>query len=346
MNLQRIQHLLEQAGKQRRLVIGDVMLDEFVWGKVSRISPEAPVPVVEVQSESSYPGGAANVARNLRPFCKSVQISGVVGCDSYATRLKMLLGEEGIATDGLIETPEMPTIVKTRIIARQQQVVRVDRERRVAVSASTLDAACARVAELLPGVDGVIFEDYGKGFLSQDFVDRVSDLAIPSHKIITADPNPGNPLHWKGITTLKPNRSEAFAMAGRRGGGRSPGRRASPGNRTIPARKVPHSLSPCHPRRARHHPLRPRPAALPHPHPRTGSLRRFRRRRHHHRAFHPGPLRRGHFAGSRRNRQSRRRRCRRQTGHRHAEFHGTDRKLPKPCLRAHGRRAARMTTLR
>lgn len=215
MNLQRIQHLLEQAGKQRLLVIGDVMLDEFVWGKVSRISPEAPVPVVEVQSESSYPGGAANVARNLRPFCKSVQISGVVGCDSYATRLKMLLGEEGIATDGLIETPEMPTIVKTRIIARQQQVVRVDRERRVAVSASTLDAACARVAELLPGVDGVIFEDYGKGFLSQDFVDRVSDLAIPSHKIITADPNPGNPLHWKGITTLKPNRSEAFAMAGR-----------------------------------------------------------------------------------------------------------------------------------
>jgi len=215
MNLQRIQHLLEQAGKQRLLVIGDVMLDEFVWGKVSRISPEAPVPVVEVQSESSYPGGAANVARNLRPFGKSVQISGVVGCDSHAARLKTLLAEEGIATDGLIETPEIPTIVKTRIIARQQQVVRVDRERRVAISTSTLDAACERIAELLPEVDGVIFEDYGKGFLSQDFVDRVSDLAVQSKKIITADPNPGNPLHWRGITTLKPNRSEAFAMAGR-----------------------------------------------------------------------------------------------------------------------------------
>ncbi len=215
MNPQRIQHLLEQAGKQRLLVIGDVMLDEFVWGKVSRISPEAPVPVVEVQSESSYPGGAANVARNLRPFCKSVQLSGVVGCDTFAIRLKTHLVEEGIDTDGLIETPEMPTIVKTRIIARQQQVVRVDRERRVAVSAATLDAASERIRDLLAEVDGVIFEDYGKGFLSQDFVDRVSEMAAQSKKIITADPNPGNPLHWKGITTLKPNRSEAFAMAGR-----------------------------------------------------------------------------------------------------------------------------------
>jgi len=213
MNPERIQHLLQQARKQRLLVIGDVMLDEFVWGKVSRISPEAPVPVVEVQSESSYPGGAANVARNLLPFCQSVQISGLIGCDSHAARLKALLADEGIETGGLIENPEMPTIVKTRIIARQQQVVRVDRERRVAVSASALDAACRHIEALLPVVDGVIFEDYGKGFLSQDFVNRVSDMAVRSQKIITADPNPGNPLVWKGITTLKPNRSEAFAMA-------------------------------------------------------------------------------------------------------------------------------------
>jgi len=214
MNPERIQHLLQQARLQRLLVIGDVMLDEFVWGKVSRISPEAPVPVVEVQRESSYPGGAANVARNLLPFCQSVQISGLVGCDSPAARLKALLTEEGIDTGGLIENPEMPTTVKTRIIARQQQVVRVDRERRVAVSASALDAACRHIEALLPSVDGVIFEDYGKGFLSQDFVNRVSDMAARSQKIITADPNPGNPLVWKGITTLKPNRSEAFAMAG------------------------------------------------------------------------------------------------------------------------------------
>ena len=191
------------------------MLDEFVWGKVSRISPEAPVPVVEVQSESCYPGGAANVARNLRPFCKAVQISGLVGRDSAAGRLRNLLVDEGIAIDSLIESPEIPTIVKTRIIARQQQVVRVDREKRVTASNSAHDSAFERLAALLPEVDGVIFEDYGKGFLSQGFVDRVSAMVVKAGKILTADPNPGNPLRWTGATTIKPNRSEAFLMAGK-----------------------------------------------------------------------------------------------------------------------------------
>ncbi len=214
MNLQRIQHLLDRARKQRLLVIGDVMLDEFVWGKVSRISPEAPVPVVEVQSESSYPGGAANVARNLRPFCDFVHISGLIGCDIHAGRLKALLAEEGIAPGGLIESPDLPTIVKTRIIARQQQVVRVDREKRRPAAPETLDAACASIASLLGEVDGVILEDYGKGFLTQDLVDRVGAMTAEAGKILTADPNPGNPLTWKNVTTLKPNRSEAFAMAG------------------------------------------------------------------------------------------------------------------------------------
>lgn len=191
------------------------MLDEFVWGKVSRISPEAPVPVVEVQSESSYPGGAANVARNLRPFCKSVQISGIVGKDIHASRLKQLLSDEGISSDGLIESADMPTIVKTRIIARHQQVVRVDREKRFVASSETFTAAIERIQTLLPEVDGVIFEDYGKGFLTQAFIDKASELATEAGKVLTADPNPGNPLKWQRITTLKPNRSEAFAMAGR-----------------------------------------------------------------------------------------------------------------------------------
>jgi rfaE bifunctional protein kinase chain/domain len=215
MNVERLQYLLDRAREQRLLVIGDVMLDEFVWGKVSRISPEAPVPVVEVQSESSYPGGAANVARNLRPFCKAVQISGLIGRDSAAGRLKNLLADEGIAIDSLIESPEIPTIVKTRIIARQQQVVRVDREKRVTASNSTHDSAVERLTALLSEVDGVIFEDYGKGFLSQNFVDRVSAMVAKAGKILTADPNPGNPLRWTGATTIKPNRSEAFLMAGK-----------------------------------------------------------------------------------------------------------------------------------
>jgi rfaE bifunctional protein kinase chain/domain len=215
MNVQRIQHLLDRAREQRLLVVGDVMLDEFVWGKVSRISPEAPVPVVEVQSESFYPGGAANVARNLRPFCQTVQISGMVGRDAAANRLRTLLAEENIAIDSLIEAPEIPTIVKTRIIARQQQVVRVDRERRAPASESVHGSALERLAEILPNVDGIILEDYGKGFLTQSFVDRLSAMITEAGKIFTVDPNPGNPLRWKGATTVKPNRAEAFGMAGR-----------------------------------------------------------------------------------------------------------------------------------
>ncbi len=215
MNLDRIQHLLEQARKRRLLVVGDVMLDEFVWGKVSRISPEAPVPVVEVQRESSYPGGAANVARNLREFCATVHISGLVGQDAQARRLADLLREEGIATDGIIEAGHFETIVKTRIIARQQQVVRVDREKKGALPAEVVELAAERISALLPEVDAIIFEDYNKGFLTQELVDRVSAAASAAGKVITADPNPGNPLQWRGVTTIKPNRSEAFAMARR-----------------------------------------------------------------------------------------------------------------------------------
>ncbi len=191
------------------------MLDEFVWGRVSRISPEAPVPVVEVQAESSYPGGAANVARNLRPFCASVLLCGAVGKDSFATKLRGLLADEGIETGALVETAEIPTIVKTRIIARQQQVVRVDREKNRGSIAEVTARAAEIVEELMPSVDGVILEDYGKGLICQSLKDRVCSLAKEHGKFLTADPNPGNHLDWSGVDLLKPNRSEAFAMAGR-----------------------------------------------------------------------------------------------------------------------------------
>ena len=214
MNPERLQHLLESAGTRRLLVIGDVMLDEFVWGKVSRISPEAPVPVVEVQEETCYPGGAANVARNLRPFCAKVHLCGLVGEDAHAEKLRGLLAAEKISTGALVGDASRSTIVKTRIVARQQQVVRVDRERRGAVGVDVLERACAAIEAVMPGVDAVIFEDYGKGFLGQELKDRVTAMARGAGKYLTADPNPTNPLDWRGVDLLKPNRSEAFAMAG------------------------------------------------------------------------------------------------------------------------------------
>jgi D-beta-D-heptose 7-phosphate kinase/D-beta-D-heptose 1-phosphate adenosyltransferase len=214
MNRDRLQHLLTAASSRKLLVVGDVMLDEFVWGRVSRISPEAPVPVVEVEKETSYPGGAANVARNLRPFCAGVHLCGLVGEDVHAARLRELLAEELISTDALVADAARSTIVKTRIVARQQQVVRVDRERRAKVSTEVLERSCAVIAGLLPTVDAVIFEDYGKGFLGQALKDRITEIAHSAGKYISADPNPTNPLDWRGVDLLKPNRSEAFAMAG------------------------------------------------------------------------------------------------------------------------------------
>lgn len=214
MNRNRIHNILRDASSKRILVIGDVMLDEFVWGKVSRISPEAPVPVVEVSHENSYPGGAANVARNLAEFVGSVRVLGLVGCDAYGLQLRNLLEEERIRTDCLVENSSVPTIVKTRVIARQQQVVRVDREKRIRPDASLLRGLLEQVERVLPETDAIIFEDYGKGLLIQEFKDAVCAMAAERNLVITVDPNPSNPLDWSGVTTIKPNRAEAFAAAG------------------------------------------------------------------------------------------------------------------------------------
>ncbi|HEY5791766.1 MAG TPA: PfkB family carbohydrate kinase [Chthoniobacterales bacterium] len=213
MNPDRIQQILGDAKSKRIAVIGDLMLDRFVYGKVSRISPEAPVPVVEVVREANYPGGAANVARNLAPFCAESLICGRIGCDSYGSELEQLLIEEGIATSGLIRSEAVPTIVKTRIIARQQQVVRVDREIRSG-AAVPVEAIVAQLAPRLEECDAVIFEDYGKGFLTQTLVDALMPVLKRKGIRVTVDPNPLNPLHWPGVDIIKPNRSEAFAAAG------------------------------------------------------------------------------------------------------------------------------------
>jgi D-beta-D-heptose 7-phosphate kinase/D-beta-D-heptose 1-phosphate adenosyltransferase len=213
MDPKRLQHILDEAAAKRLLVVGDLMLDEFVWGSVGRISPEAPVPVVEVQRESSYPGGAANVARNLREFTPGVTMLGMIGEDDSGKKLTSLLESEGISTAGLFTDARFPTIVKTRIIAQRQQVVRVDRERGGASGASRQDIL-EKAAALVRESDAVLIEDYGKGFLDQPFVDALLETASKAGILVTCDPNPKNPLDWPGISTIKPNRAEAFAAAG------------------------------------------------------------------------------------------------------------------------------------
>ena len=194
-------------------MLGDLMLDEFVWGNVGRISPEAPVPVVEVARESSYPGGAANVARNLREFSSTVTMLGVTGDDDAGRKLSRLMEEGGISTRGILTDGTVPTIVKTRIIAQHQQVVRVDREK-PGIGNTLRGEILSRAVELVGQADAVLFEDYGKGLLDQDLVDAVTREARSAGIPVTCDPNPRNPLEWGGIAAIKPNRSEAFASAG------------------------------------------------------------------------------------------------------------------------------------
>jgi D-beta-D-heptose 7-phosphate kinase/D-beta-D-heptose 1-phosphate adenosyltransferase len=214
MRLDRLEQILERAASRRITVIGDLMLDEFVWGKVGRISPEAPVPVVEVTGESFYPGGAANVARNLREFVDRVAVIGMLGKDRSGRQLRELLAEQNIDTSGAMEDESFCTIVKTRIIALHQQVVRVDREKILTPSNEQIAKAIDEVRNSLKETDAIIFEDYGKGFVTTKLVTQIVREAAAAGKIVAADPNPQHSVDWRGVTVVKPNRAEAFLAAG------------------------------------------------------------------------------------------------------------------------------------
>lgn len=213
MTTDHVAEILERAARKRLLVLGDLMLDEFVWGKVGRISPEAPVPVVEVTGESFYPGGAANVARNLREFTGNISVIGMIGKDRCGEKLRELLAQERIDISDAVEAAGFSTIVKTRIIARRQQVVRVDREQVTAPTSEQIDYVVQRLSRRLAQVDALILEDYGKGFLAPELVQRVAAEAHRAGKIVTGDPNPRHAIDWNDVTAVKPNRSEAFLAA-------------------------------------------------------------------------------------------------------------------------------------
>lgn len=215
MNRQSMIGIVRRFQNQKVLVIGDLMFDEFIWGRVNRISPEAPVPIVHVTSESCFPGGAANVARNLKEVAGDVSVMGLVGQDAYGERLLDLLRSGGIRVDGVQQSAAWQTIVKTRIIARNQQVVRVDRERIPYGATAHTEAAIEILDRMIPEVDAVILSDYAKGYLNQRIVDRTMVLARGAGVTVTVDPHPANPLDWKGAAAVKPNREEAFRVAGR-----------------------------------------------------------------------------------------------------------------------------------
>jgi D-beta-D-heptose 7-phosphate kinase/D-beta-D-heptose 1-phosphate adenosyltransferase len=206
--------LIDRFASQRIVIIGDLMLDEFIWGRVSRISPEAPVPVVDVTGESYYPGGAANVARNVREFTAHTAVVGRIGADAHGEKLAGLLAATGIDAASVMREAGAPTAVKTRVIARNQQVVRVDRESKEPLSAAQTERAMRLVDAALEGADAVIVADYGKGFLTQALADHICAKARERGALLTVDPHPHTSLAWPGAAAIKPNRAEAFLAAG------------------------------------------------------------------------------------------------------------------------------------
>ena len=191
------------------LVVGDVMVDEFIWGKVERISSEAPVPVVEVQREMLLLGGAANVVNNIRALGGGVFIAGVVGDDAMGRHLMGELNKIDVDAGGIVALPERPTTIKTRVIAHHQQMVRFDREMRGRIDRATTDRILTYARSLGDKIRSVVISDYGKGVINERLVHGLVDYAKESGLIVSVDPKVENFSIYKGVTVITPNHYEA-----------------------------------------------------------------------------------------------------------------------------------------
>ena len=210
----RLKSIISGFNQAKVLVVGDLILDEFIWGKVTRISPEAPVPVVWVDSENFMPGGASNVASNIRSLGGQVFLAGVVGDDSRADVLRTLLRKKGVDCEGVFTDKQRPTTQKTRVIAHHQQVVRIDREVVKPVSDQVLKEILGYIKERIKTVDALIIEDYGKGVIVPRLVEESVKLAKKYGKVVTVDPKETHFSYYRGVTTITPNHHEAASAVG------------------------------------------------------------------------------------------------------------------------------------
>ena len=205
--------LIEPFKGQHVLVVGDVLLDRYWWGNVTRISPEAPVPVVHKTRSSIVPGGAANVAANLRSLGGVPHLLGITGQDEPASQLRAALEERGIASDGLLADAQRPTTVKTRVVAHNQHVVRVDEETTRAVEGDFAAALVAKFVGLLRYCRIVVFSDYAKGLLNEQTLPALMAAAAAERRRILVDPKGHDYRRYRGAFLLSPNRQEALTAA-------------------------------------------------------------------------------------------------------------------------------------
>jgi rfaE bifunctional protein kinase chain/domain len=191
------------------LVVGDVMVDEFIWGNVQRISPEAPVPVVEVQREVLLLGGAANVVNNIRALGGSVFVAGVVGNDAMGRHLVSELNKVAVDAAGIVVLSERPTTVKTRVIAHRQQMVRFDREMKGTIDRGTTEQILSYARSLKDRINSVVISDYGKGVINSGLVGGLVDFAKGANLTVSVDPKVENFSIYTGVTVITPNHHEA-----------------------------------------------------------------------------------------------------------------------------------------
>ncbi len=196
------------------LVVGDLMLDRYIHGRVDRISPEAPVPVLLVEGERSVPGGACNVGLNVQSLGGNSRVCGLVGTCTLGDELLDHLRAAQVDVSSIYRDPELTTIVKTRMVSDRQQILRVDRETAAETSHANLDAFRQKLTSALQGVSSVVLEDYGKGVLQQGVVKQVLDHCKPLGIPTGLDPKENHELDVRGITVATPNRKEAFTVSG------------------------------------------------------------------------------------------------------------------------------------
>lgn len=202
------QQIFESFRRYKILIIGDVMVDSYIWGSVSRISPEAPVPIVNVTKRERRLGGAANVALNVKALGATPILCSVIGQDEESNFLTALLQQENLSTEGLISSPERITTIKHRILSGSQHMLRIDSEMTNPIAPSEADALLNRVADLLPQADAIIFEDYDKGVLEQPTIQALIDMASRAGIPTIVDPKKKNFMSYAGCTLFKPNLKE------------------------------------------------------------------------------------------------------------------------------------------
>jgi rfaE bifunctional protein kinase chain/domain len=208
IEIEKLEQILQSFKAKKIVVLGDLMIDHYLWGHIDRISPEAPVPIVDVQTQEFRLGGAANVVNNILTLSAVPIMIGVVGNDAYARELLTLCKRSSIKTDFILRDPDRPTTTKSRIFAAKQQIIRYDTESRVDISEKMSAEIIAHLERLLPNSDALILEDYNKGLLTHHIIEKSIEIANKHNIPVTVDPKFKNLSSYRNCTVFKPNLSE------------------------------------------------------------------------------------------------------------------------------------------